>query len=253
MTRNVDFLIVGTQKGGTTALDAYLREHPGVRMANQKEVHFFDNETHFPSDGEVDYSVYHEYFSPSPPGVLLGEATPIYMYWNEAPKRIHAYHPGMKLIVMLRNPIDRAYSHWNMERDRGIEPLPFWEAITMEAERCREAQPYQHRIFSYVDRGLYSNQLERLWSYFPRKQTLILKQEAFKDDPLPSFNDACDFLGIERFTELEKRDVHSRPYATSISQREWNYLSEIFAPEITRLEALLGWDCSAWRRSPYPS
>ena len=248
MSCKVDFVIVGTQKGGTTALDACLREHPGVRMANQKEVHFFDNEKHFPPDGNVDYNIYHEYFSPSPSGVLLGEATPIYMYWTESPKRIHAYNPAIKIIVMLRNPIYRAFSHWNMERDRGADSLSFWEAITTETQRCQQAHPYQHRVFSYIDRGFYSRQLERLWSYFPKEQTLILRQEEFKETPLPVFNKVCDFLGVERFVELHKRDVHSRPYSTSMSPREWDYLNDIFGSEITRLEALLGWDCSSWRR-----
>ena len=78
--KKVDFLIAGTQKGGTSALDAYLREHPEIRMANRKEVHFFDNEVIFNSN-KPDYSMYHSLFQPVGPQMLLGEATPIYMYW----------------------------------------------------------------------------------------------------------------------------------------------------------------------------
>ena len=120
----VGFLIAGTQKGGTSALDAYLREHPDICMANQKEVHFFDNEAIFNGDNS-DYAVYHAAFSLKTSQQLLGESTPIYMYWHAAPKRIWQYNPDMKFLIMLRNPIDRAYSHWNMERGRKRDSLSF--------------------------------------------------------------------------------------------------------------------------------
>jgi len=168
----VDFVIGGTQKGGTTALDAYLREHPEIcmatkqavsssrghpeiRTAGKKEVHFFDNEDYF-SNGKPDYSKYHRRFNPEKAHQVLGEATPIYMYWNDSPRRIWEYNPKMKIIVLLRNPIDRAYSHWNMERLRNADTLFFWEAIKNENERCREALPLQHRVYSYISRGLYT-------------------------------------------------------------------------------------------------
>ncbi len=133
----VGFLICGTQKGGTTALDAYLREHPEVCMANAKEVHFFNDGPRF-SGGDPDYSPYHAYFSPEPAHKVIGEATPIYMYWETAPRRIWEYNPNMKLIVLLRNPIARAFSHWNMETRRSSETLSFIDAIKNEDERCRE-------------------------------------------------------------------------------------------------------------------
>src|SRR3954470_22890344 len=98
----VGFLIAGTQKGGTTALHAYLRDHPGVCMAEPKEVHFFDTETHF-AGGPVDYAPLHACFRPQP-GQVLGEATPITMYWDDAPRRVWEYNPAMKLVCVLRNP-----------------------------------------------------------------------------------------------------------------------------------------------------
>ncbi|MGB7755383.1 MAG: hypothetical protein WBL23_04905, partial [Salinisphaera sp.] len=98
--------------------------------------------------------------------IVFGEATPIYMYWHDAPRRMWEYNPNMKLIVVLRNPIDRAFSHWNMEKSRNAESLSFWDAIQNEEPRCKEALPYQHRTYSYVDRGFYLEQLRRLWRYF---------------------------------------------------------------------------------------
>ena len=143
----VDFIVAGAQKGGTTALDFYLRQHPNICMATGKEVHFFDTEKFFQGH-KVDYDEYHSRFEPNASHVLVGEATPIYMYWHYAPRRIWEYNSKMKLIILLRNPIERAYSHWNMERSRNWEHLPFWDAIQYESQRCREALPYQHRVYS---------------------------------------------------------------------------------------------------------
>lgn len=244
-TRTVGFVICGTQKGGTTALDAYLREHPEVCMAVRKEVHYFDNEEYF-SNGKPDYSKYHAFFSPKKTHKVLGEATPIYMYWNESPKRILQYNPEMKIIIILRNPIERAYSHWNMERSRNADNLPFRDAIETEIERCREALPYQHRVFSYIDRGHYLDQLRKIWACFPREQVLILKNEYLKLSPNGTLNQVADFLGIAQFNKIEGKDVHSRPYVSSMSKEERNFLKSIFDPEIKQLEAELQWDCSDW-------
>lgn len=197
--KKVGFVIAGTQKGGTSALDAYLREHPEICMADKKEVHFFDTEKYFQKE-KVDYSVYHSFFSPKSSHTLLGETTPIYMYWYDSPRRIWQYNPSMKIIVILRNPIRRAYSHWNMERDRKADTVSFWEAIQHESNRCREALPYQHRVYSYVDRGFYSEQLRRVWTYFPKNQTLILKSEDLKANPRETLEKGLPFSRPQRFS-----------------------------------------------------
>jgi hypothetical protein len=244
--RNVDFVICGTQKGGTTALDAYLSEHPDICMADKKGVHYFDNEEHF-STGKPDYSKYHAAFSPKKKHKLLGEATPIYMYWNDSPKRIWEYNPNMKLIVLLRNPIERAYSHWNMERLRNADNLSFWEAIINEKERCLKALPEQHRVYSYIDRGLYLEQLRRLWAYFPKDKVLILKNEDLKQKPDETLNYICEFLGVAQFKSNVAIKGHSRPYASRISEKESDYLRSIYTPEVKQIEAELNWNCSDWR------
>jgi Sulfotransferase domain len=243
--RRVDFLIAGTQKGGTTALDTYLRTHLKIGMADEKEVHFFDEEKYFRHDNPP-YSVYHSHFFHVRSRVILGDATPIYMYWREAPKRIQEYNPRMKFILILRNPIERAYSHWNMERDRKAEGLSFWDAIQSEKERCREALPLQHRVYSYIDRGFYAEQLERVWNYFPKEQTLILKSDDLRKNPQPTVNEVCRFLGINPFERVENKEIHSRQYPSPMSAREREFLKRIFAPEIKKLEQLLNWDCSEW-------
>jgi hypothetical protein len=242
---NVDFIICGTQKGGTTALDAYLRSHPQICMAGVKEVHFFDNEDAFRS-GSPDYASYHSAFNPKPTHKLIGEATPIYMYWYDAPRRMWEYNPKLKLIVILRNPIERAFSHWNMMRLDKFDSLPFWEAILTEQERCRKELPLQHRYHSYIDRGHYLEQLRRLWTFFPRDQVLVLKNESLRQNPLETLNTVCRFLDVDAPPLINVIDVHSRPYVTAINQREKNYLRLIFEYEIRGLERELGWDCSNW-------
>lgn len=241
----VAFVIAGTQKGGTTALASYLYEHPAIGMPAVKEVHFFDTEENF-AGVDVDYARYHANFKPAVRGRLLGDATPIYMYWEPAQQRIQRYNPAMKLVMLLRNPITRAYSHWNMERARGRDPLPFEEAIRTEAERCREALPLQHRQFSYVDRGRYSSQLERIWRFFPARQTLVLKSEELLLRPQDALARVTDFLGVSRFPPVQARSVHARPYEAPMSSEARNYLREGFASEIRRLERTFGWDCATW-------
>jgi len=243
--RKVDFVICGTQKGGTTALHAYLEEHPDICMADKKEIHFFDNEEHF-SNGKPDYSKYHVWFSPKKSHNLLGEATPIYMYWNESPRRIWEYNPNMKLIVVLRNPIERAHSHWNMERSKNAEHLSFLEAIKTEQERCRVALPQQHRVYSYIDRGFYMEQLRRVWSYFTKNRVLVMKIEDLKGAPEQTLNRVSEFLEVRRFTNVVSKNVHSRPYVTSMSEKEREYLRAIFEPEIKELETELNWNCRNW-------
>lgn len=243
--RTVDFVIGGTQKGGTSALDAYLRRHPKICMANQKEVHFFDDNFFF-QRSTVDYNGYHSNFSPEASHELVGEATPIYMYWQDAPRRIWEYNPRMKWIILLRNPIDRAYSHWNMERSRNSDNMSFWNAIRYEQERCREALPRQHRVYSYIDRGYYLSQLRKIWQFFPNRQVLILKNEYLKSKSTKALRDICDFLEIEHFRTVADRDVHSRPYDSCMSDEEKKYLRFLFEHEIKGLERTLGWDCNDW-------
>lgn len=241
----VNFLIGGTQKGGTTALDSYLRKHPSVSMAKQKEVHYFDNETHFRKVA-VDHSLYHKSFESGCADKIIGEATPIYMYWYAVPKRVWDYNQEMRWILVLRNPIERAYSHWNMERNRGAESLPFLEALLYEKERCREVLPEQHRVYSYADRGFYTEQIRRIWHYFPTEQTLVLKSDDLQTSPGAVLNKVCSFLGVEDMPKDSYEMKHVGAYEAAMSSVERAYLKNIFEIEVRALEELLGWDCASW-------
>jgi len=213
-------------------------------MANHKEVHYFDTEECF-EEGAPDYEVYHAHFSCLGSGIA-GEATPIYMYWRGAMQRIYDYNPGIKIILLLRNPIDRAYSHWNMERSRDADALPFLEAITREDERCSEAAPQQHRVYSYIDRGRYARQIQNIWQLLPKEQVLILKNEELRDALHETLARVTSFLGVSDFPLVAHEDVHSRDYEAGMGQDAHDYLVSVFRPEILELEQLLGWDCSDW-------
>lgn len=244
--KKVDFLIAGAQKSGTTALDSYLRTHENICMGDFKELHYFDDESQF--EQEPDYNEYHKSFSPKDCHEVIGEATPIYMYWDSSMKRIWEYNPKIKIILLLRNPIARAYSHWNMEIKRGAEELPFSEAIREEHRRIKEALPLQHRVYSYVDRGYYSEQIRRIYRFFPREQVLILKHDELYSDINSVLMKISNFLGIKNFQKHSFRSVHTLEYKEPMSDEDFDYLKNIFFYEIKQLERTLGWDCSSWLR-----
>lgn len=243
----VDFLIAGAQKCGTSALDHFLRSHPCVRMAKRKEVHFFDQDHLFETrDLRGGYAWYHGFFPPASVNHRVGESTPSYLYWKEAPARIQAYNPLMQVIVVLRNPVDRAFSHWNMARRRGWEPLPFPEALAAEKERLAREDPALTRRHSYVDRGFYSRQIERLWRFIPRGQSLVIRHDDLRSSPSATLAGVCRFLGLEPLKDYGHREVHTTPYERGMSAGEREGLKQIFLPEIRTLEGMFGWDLGSW-------
>src|SRR2546423_817538 len=162
----------------------------------RKELHFFDREEEKSEPDWRRYKKYHANFKPKPQHRAIGEASPIYMYWETAPGRIWKYNPKMKWILALRNPVERAFSAWNMETKRGKEELPFAEAIEKEAERCREALPSQHRVYSYVDRGFYAHQVRRLFKIFGARNVLILLSEELRSDHIKTLRRVFEFLDV---------------------------------------------------------
>jgi hypothetical protein len=244
--RKVDFLIAGVQKGGTTSLDAYLRQHPDVAMSQIKEAHFFDDEASF-AGGRADYAAYHRHFL-SEPARLYGEATPIYVYWDAAMRRIYDYNPAMKLIVLLRDPAERAWSHWRMEAKRNADALPFAEAIRTEPQRGREARPLQHRVYSYVDRGFYAEQIRRVRRFFDEAQLHFVKSEDFFRDTAAATAEILRFLDLPP-APLDTGTVHFAGSSDgAVPEEDRRYLVDRFRHDIAAVEEMLGWDCADWRR-----
>ena len=253
----LDFIIAGTQKSGTSVLTYYLNQHPAIAMAHKEEAHlivqprrhFFDNEKMFAS-GDVDYDLLHRDVRVTANTLVTGTCTPVYTYWKPAMQRIHDYNPSIKLIILLRNPIDRAFSHWNMQRDRKLESLDFLDAVKEEENRAREAHPLQLRKFSYVERGFYSEQMERAFKFFPREQVLVIKFDDLRRDYRSVTDKIFAFLGVPPFPRLKNREENVINYARQMTQSEREYLFSVFQNDIGKLEKLLDWDCSDWKPAP---
>ena len=250
----LDFIIAGTQKGGTSALHYHLDQHPNITMAHSEEAHmidhprrhFFDDEERFA--GDVSYEILHEGIRLKRQSLVVGSCTPIYTYWRPAIGRIRDYHPGIKLIILLRNPIDRAFSHWNMYRERKQESLGFLEAIAAEKNRIREALPFQPRRTSYLDRGFYFEQIQRVFCFFPREQVRVIKFEEFRKRTPDVVNEIFTFLTVKPLTKVKNRQQNRIPYEREITAEEKKYLYGLYHEDIARLEELLNWDCSDWKQ-----
>jgi hypothetical protein len=243
----VDFLIAGAQKGGTNTLDYWLRSHPAIAMADRKEVRYF-NDDRLHSTSNPDYAYYHAWFRRSAFARITGEASPSYLYWKPTLARIHRYNPAIKFILLLRDPVERAYSSWNMQRQRGIESRSFAEAVADELPRLYDPDAHQHPRFDYLARGLYAAQLARLLEIFPASQVLAMRSEELKSQPQACFDRVCTFLGVAQQPLASTGSRHVRSYDAPLDSEQRKRLQQVFEPDIRRLEAMLGWDCSAWLR-----
>ncbi len=241
----LDFVLAGAQKSGTTALHYFLSKHPKITMGDQQEIHFFDNDALFASD--VDYDELHKHYPPLAPSSIAGDCTPSYIYHEPAARRIWKYNPGIKLLVLLRNPVDRAFAHWNMQRFRGREPLDFFDAVREEKTRIAGAPPSEVRRFAYVDRGFYGKQLARLFKFFPREQVKTVKFEEFRDSQRETLTSIFSFLGLEPLRSVRSKDRNIVPYERAMNWEEKVFLYNLFAEDIAKVEQLLGWDCSDWK------
>ncbi len=251
----LDFIVAGAQKSGTTALHYFLRKHPQIALPERQELHFFDDDEIF--SRPVDYDLLHRQFRPVAGSTLLrlatarqaiaGEVTPSYLYWKPAMERIWNYNRQIKLVILLRNPIDRAFAHWNMQRFKNREPLDFLDALKEEPRRIAQPLTIESRRFAYVDRGFYSGQLERVFKFFPREQVHFVKFEDFRDRKQETLDRIFEFLGVKPLRRIRDKDRNIVPYERTITAEEREYLSEVFSAEITKLERMLGWDCSDWK------
>ncbi len=182
-------------------------------------------------------------------GSLVGEASPSYLFHPQAPERVASLLPGAKLIALLRDPVDRAYSQWQHERALGREPLSFEDAIAAEEERTRgeaERLAADPRYFSrawwdhtYVARGLYAEQLERWLERFPREQLLVLLTEEYAADPAGTYARVLDFLGAPPHALREHPRIFSREYEP-LEPAARRALAERYAEPNRRLAELLG-------------
>ena len=200
-----DFLVIGAARAGTTALHAYLRQHPQIFMPELKEPNFFAYEGQTlacrgPGADYINNSLtrledYRALFAPAPEGAVKGEASPLYLYAPEAPANIARHLPGARLVAILRNPVEQAFSHFLYATKQAIEPEPdFARALMLEEERLAAGwQP----LFGYSRFPRYAEQLARYFERFPRERIFIRLYEDFTDDPETLMADLFAFLGVD--------------------------------------------------------
>ena len=241
----LDFILAGAQKSGTTALHYFLSRHPDITMGDQQEIHFFDNDALFAS--EPDYEQLHKHYPLLAGSMIAGDCTPSYIYHDPAAERIWKYNPKIKLLITLRNPVERAFAHWNMQRFRGREPLDFFNAVREEQTRIAGAPSADARRFAYVDRGFYGRQLTRLFKFFRREQVKIVKFEDFRDNQRETLAAIFSFLGRKPLRSVRSKDRNVVPYERAMNWEERVFLYNLFAEDIATVERVLGWNCSDWK------
>jgi hypothetical protein len=243
-----DFIITGIQKGGTTSLFKYLAQHPNIGTSFVKEVQFFNRSYH---RGESYFRANYptglkKVFNPS---IIYGEASPDYMDNPVVPKRIKEYLPNIKLVFLLRNPIDRAYSQYKMIQELGFEDVPFEKAIFLEKhrlgsimEQIKKDDTFYHiheAYYNYLSKGMYAEQLKRWLKYFDKKQMLILKSEDLFEKPEKIYQQTENFLGVAHFPLKDFKAYNTRSY-DKIGAKTRDELKAYFSKPNQELYDLIG-------------
>jgi hypothetical protein len=193
---NINFYCVGAQKAGTTTLHDILNQHPDVFLPKTKEAHFFDNDEKFEKGLEWYENTF---FNESSNEKILGSCNPEYMYFEEVPKRIfETLGKDVKLIFLLRNPVNRAYSHYLMSKRRCIEELSFTAALKQEKNRINKDY-FNKTHFSYASRGFYSEQIKRYLKYFPKENMMFIRfEDDFIKNRAKTIKEVISFLDLEQ-------------------------------------------------------
>ncbi len=230
-----DFLVIGAQKCGTTSTYGYLARHPRVERAWRKEVRFFDA----PSNYALGEAWYRAHFAIRRPGMVTGEATPGYMFYADTPARMARHVPRARLVALVRNPVDRALSHYHFLARGGRESRPLETALA-EQPLALPAAPGEDAD-TYLARGLYAEQLERVLGLFPREQLLVLTTEHLRDRTEEAVASIVAFLRLPPWRVNVSRRRNTGRYE-AMPPRLRQHLGALFRPHNQRLYDLLGRD-----------
>ena len=242
--------IAGVQKSGTTALHTYIGGHSHVSPSMKKELHFFDDE-------KIDWQCpsYDRFLSEVGyfHGKINCDATPIYLYWPNSIWRLHNYDPKAQIIIVLRHPVFRAHSHWRMERMRGAEALPFSDAIRSGRARVKEAKNGAHRIYSYVERGFYAEQIKNLLTYYPRSQIHFTTTDQLWLEPKLTLSLIERFLKIPEELNCEPEYIISARTDSEdqIIKTDFAFLMEEFSTDICTTAEVTGLPLGNWLDEEY--
>lgn len=263
-----DFLIVGAQKAGTTSLHYYLNQHPKLIGSKPKEVGFFSRDGHYQKGRKWYESAFKDISNPFKKGMYF-EATPEYMYRSFSAERIYNYNPNIKIIILLRDPVKRAYSSWNMYRDFSVRPqgLPkvfydgflkgresdilkefykrdhfptFEEVFESELKKIEEKSDIEEP--GVIRRGIYLPQIKRFHQLFGKDQVLILGFKDLINKKVSTLNTVLNFLGIEDSTWdfLNDEEKNVRTYPQKIGKELEDKLIEFYNPYNKELFDYLG-------------
>lgn len=248
-----NFIIIGAQKSGTTSLYHYLCEHPQLIPSYKKEVHFFDGGINPNVDnyqkGETWYCSNFQKKHNVTSNQKAFEASPLYLFNPLVPQRIFKLLPNAKLIAILRNPTERAISHYFHVKRENNESLPILEALQSEEERLKpiiDNQDYKNNIYinhSYKSRGLYYEQIKRYLNHFPKSNILVLNSEKLFTHPSDTLQRIFKFVGID--TDFNVGNLMPRGTGTNktkIAPAVYEYLNDYFRPHNQKLYKLIGED-----------
>ncbi len=237
-----NFIIIGSQKSGTTSLGNYISQHPQVLPAIKKETHFWSFKFH----RGIDWYLAHFPPIPKSQNFITGEASPSYFVTDEVPERMYNFLPNIKLLVILRNPVDRAFSQYHHWQRLNWEDRSFEVAINQELEilKTTPKQPQGDRKYwklsgNYIGRGVYVEFMQKWMAVFPREQFLILRGEDLFQTPDYVMKQVFNFLGLPEYKLAKYKKLNSGSYAP-ISDLFRQRLSEYFQPHNQRLEEYLG-------------
>jgi len=255
--KTLGFMIVGAQKCGTTALSHFLSQHPAISMADPKEAHLFDS-INYSSDWSLDEinAQYTSFFSHGVEETIRGETTPIYLYFKEIAAEVKKYNPGLKVIVQLRDPVERAVAHYYMEKGRGAESLPFWSALLFEPirlllDRSPRIEGSARRVHSYRSRGLYSHQLKNIYRHFSQDQVLVIKTEDLMNRHEKTLERVFEFLGVGKDIKIPDEIVFSRNHGRTVGIDKNFQLSRLilklsYLLEYWRLRRYVDFSIKSW-------
>ena len=241
-----NFMIVGAQKAGTTSLHGSLVTHSFIKSAAQKELHFFDDDN-FDSKHLTDYLSHFPLPHNVNKGTIYFEATPDYLYHPDAARRLYDFDKTLKLIVVLRQPSYRALSAWimhhvhfkNSKYHTQFDPRSFTKAIEEELNTLHERSIFKSER-SYIKRGLYAEQLEQYYKYFPVDNILILESNALKNEFESTSIEIQEFLELPIQSLRPKALNKSALDKTSEYKRDLEFLNSFYEPENERLFSLIG-------------
>lgn len=207
------FFVLGAQKAGTTTLHDRLSRQPEVYLPRQKETHFFSHDERY----ERGLPWYLAQFRHIDGSALVGEVDPEYLFFPEAAARMRALGLAPRFVVLVREPLDRAYSQYRMSVRRGLEELSFAEALHQEDARLATGEKMHLRHHSYMARGRYTEQIERFRTTFPDSELLVVKFEDLfhPDKGAAEFVRLCRFIGLDKVISPGKAEKKYNPASSS--------------------------------------